>query len=282
MSETQLPPAAEDLKAKLAREGSFWDAASGTTVQRDLDLYRVAAADREDRCLPWFRHVGLVSYLECVLGHLGQLQGRRILDLGCGSGFLATLLAANGAIVDAVDVSEKSLEVARLRAEISGVADRVRFHCGPAETLNFPDASFDAACGMFVLHHLDLSLAAPELCRVMRPGAPAAFIETSAGSRLLMAARRMIPGRMGITKSSSPDEAPLGPAALAMLGEQFGPSVQLLSPETLFFRMLSYVPPLHRRPARLVLGGMDRALHLLRPCRQWSYYKVVRIVRPGR
>ena len=279
MSETQPAPALEDLQAKLAREASFWDDASGTQVMRDPALYRVAPDDREDRSLPWFRHVGLVSYLESVLEHLGDLRGRRILDLGCGSGFLATLLAANGAIVDAVDVSEKSLAVARWRAEISGVADRVRFHCAPAESLGFPDASFDGACGMFVLHHLDLKIAAPELCRVMRPGAPAAFIETSAGSALLMTARRLIPGRMGINKSSSPDEAPLGPTALALLGETFGQSVRLLSPETLFFRMLSYVPPLHRRPARLVLAAMDRALHMVHPCREWSYYRVVCLAR---
>lgn len=279
MTVVEQQAAPEDLDAKLAREASFWDAASGTQM-RDPAEYRVAAADREDRSLPWFRHIGLVSYLQSVLDHLGDLRGRRILDLGCGSGFLATLLAANGAIVDAVDVSENSLAVARWRAEISGVADRVRFHCAPAESLGFPDASFDGASGMFVLHHLDLSIAAPELRRVLRPGAPAAFIETTAGSSLLMAARRLIPGRMGIKKSSSPDEAPLGAPAVALLNRMFGQSVRLETPETLFFRMLSYVPPLHRRPARLGLAAMDRALHLIPPCRTWSYYKVVCMTAP--
>jgi hypothetical protein len=31
----------------------------------------------------------------------------------------------------------------------------------------------------------------------------------------------------------------------------------------------------------VALAAMDRALHLVRPCRQWSYYKVVSFVRPG-
>ena len=64
------------------------------------------------------------------------------------------------------------------------------------------------------------------------------------------------------------------------VARRFGGSVRLLAPETLFFRMLSYVPPLHLRPARVALAAMDRALHLVGPCRQWSYYKVACFSRP--
>lgn len=280
MNDPAVPARPEDLQAKLAREAQFWDDTAQAGEARDPSLYRVGPGDRHDRSVPWFPYLGFESYLRTVLEHLGEVRGKRILDLGCGSGFLSSLLAANGAMVDAVDVSQASLDVARWRAEVSGVADRIRFHRAPAEALDFGDGSFDAACGMFVLHHLDLSLAAPELCRVLRPGAPAAFIETSAGSGILMAARRLLPGRMGIEKASSPDEAPLGPAALARLGDIFGQSVSLVNRETLFFRMLSYVPPFHLRPARSVLAAMDRTLHLVPPLRPWSYYTVVCLSRP--
>jgi 2-polyprenyl-3-methyl-5-hydroxy-6-metoxy-1,4-benzoquinol methylase len=275
MTSSDTVSAQAALDAKLKREAQFWDSTAQAGDARNPELYRVAASDRYDRSMPWLPYVGFGSYLGSVLDHLGDVRGRRILDLGCGTGFLSSLLAANGALVDAFDVSEKSLDIARWRAGISGVADRIHFHCAPAEALGMEDARFDGACGIFVLHHLDLTLAAPELARVLRPGAPAAFIETSAGSRALMLARRLVTGRLGIEKASSADESPIGPAELAVLGESFGSSVKLHHPETLFFRMLGYVPPLHRRPAQRVLAGMDHALHRISPFRQWSYYAVV-------
>ncbi len=275
-SETRPP---DNLKAKLDREAKFWDSTSQAAQARDPEMYRVTQSDRYDRSMPWLPNVGFQSYLTSVLDYLGDLRDQRILDLGCGTGFLSSLLAANGAMVDAVDVSEKSIEIARWRAEISGVADRIQFHCRPAESLGVADASFDGACGLFVLHHLDLSLAAPELGRVLRPGARAAFIETSAGSPLLMMARRMLTGRMGIEKASSSDEAPLGPSQLATLRATFGASVALRYPQTLFFRMLGYVPPLHRPPAQRVLAAMDHAMHGIGALRPWSYYTVVALCR---
>src|SRR5439155_6588042 len=126
-------------------------------------LYLVSASDRHDRSVSWLPYLGFNKLVQSALDALGPLQGKRVLDLGSGTGFLATLLALNGAEVDAVDVSETLLDVARWRAEISGAVARIRFHVMPAEHLSFTDECFDAACGAFVLHHLDLSAAAPEL-----------------------------------------------------------------------------------------------------------------------
>ena len=275
------PDPRQEHDSKLHREAEFWDKTAQTNEARDPELYRVAMSDRSDRSVPWLPYLGFDAYLGSVLDHLGDVRGKRILDLGCGTGFLASLLAANGAMVDAVDVSEASLEVARWRAEISGTSRRITFHQTAAESLDFPDSSFDAACGAFVLHHLNLSMAAPELRRVLRPGAPAAFIETAGGSPILMAARRLLPGKLGIEKASSSDEAPLGRDARAALGDTFGSSVKFVYSETLFFRMLSYLPPLHHRPAQLVLSAMDAALHAIAPLRRWSYYASVCVTAPG-
>lgn len=276
-----VPDQSQDLDAKLGREAEFWDRTARADETRDPALYRVSKSDRHDRNMPWLPRLGFASYLDSLLHHLGDIRGKRILDLGCGTGFLASLLAANGAQVDAVDVSQASLDIASWRAGISGTAGRIRFHRAPAEALGFPDATFDAACGAFVLHHLDLAVATPELRRVLRPAAPAAFIETAGGSAVLMAARRLLPGRLGIEKASSSDEAPLGQAARATLAATFGPSVTFMYPRTLFFRMLGYVPPFHLRPAQLVLSGMDTAMHAITPLRSWSYYTVVGMTCPA-
>ena len=263
------------LDAKPARESRFWDGRQVDAPQRDPALYRVAASDRHDRSVPWLPYLGFPDYVQCMLEGIGEIRGKRILDLGCGTGFVAALLAANGADVDAIDVSESSLEVARWRVLVSGLADSVRFHVMPGEKLAFPDGDFDAVCGAFVLHHLDLSTAASELRRVLRPGGTGAFIETCAGSRLLMAARRWLPGRYGIEKASSDDEAPLGLAADQVLRQEFGETVHFEFPSTLVFRMLSYVPPFDSRPAQLFLASIDAALHLLPALRSQSYYGVV-------
>ena len=263
------------LGEKLARESQFWDARQSGQSERDPALYRVAATDLSDKAVPWLPYLGFPAYLTCMLDRLGPLGGKRVLDLGSGSGFIAAVLATRGAMVDAVDVSEASLDVARWRASISGVLDRISFHKAAAETLPFEDQRFDAICGAFVLHHLDLQTAAPELHRVLKSGGRGAFIETSGGSGLLMAARRLVPGRFGIEKASSDDEAPLGPKADVTLAAAFGATLQTGYPATLFFKMLSYVPPLHRPPAQAGLAAMDRLLHLAKPLRAQSYYCVV-------
>ncbi|UFN49753.1 class I SAM-dependent methyltransferase [Roseomonas sp. OT10] len=268
-------------QSKLERESQFWDAKQTETGSLDPALYRVSASDRDDRSVPWLPYLGFREQVQTVLDHLGELKGRRVLDLGCGTGFLASLLAAQGAEVDALDISPASVAIARHRAEISGVADRIRFHVMPAEALGFPDASFDALCGAFVLHHLDLATAAPELRRVLRPGGRAAFIETCGHSALLMTARRMLPGRLGIEKASSDDEAPLASAAEALLRRSFGDSVRFHYPSTLMFRMLSYVPPLHKRPAQQLLSAVDATVHRLPFLRSQSYWGVVTLERPA-
>jgi GT2 family glycosyltransferase/2-polyprenyl-3-methyl-5-hydroxy-6-metoxy-1,4-benzoquinol methylase len=264
-----------DQKAKIDRESRFWDARTAAANERDPELYRASADLRYDRSVPWLPQLGFPLLMDCVLERIGDVRGKRVLDLGTGSGFLATLLAANGAQVDAVDVSEASLAVARWRAEISGVADRIRFHCRPAEALGFDDAQFDAVCGVFVLHHLDLSAAAPELRRVLRPGGTGAFIETSARSRVLSAARRLLPGHFGIEKASSDDEAPLGVAATAILEQVFGRSVRLEYPTMVFFRMASYISPLHLAWPQRVLAHMDALLYRVPALRAQSYFCVV-------
>ncbi|MDO9499296.1 class I SAM-dependent methyltransferase [Falsiroseomonas sp.] len=269
------------MSAKLERESSFWDAKQPPITDLDPELYRVSPGDLTDRSVPWLPYLGFPRHVDEVLNHLGDLRDARVLDLGCGTGFMACLAAAAGAEVEAVDISESSLEVARWRAQVSGLSSRIRFHAAPAEVLPFADESFDAVCGAFVLHHLDLSVAAPELRRVLRPGGRGAFIETSGGSRLLMAARRLLPGSLGIEKASSDDEAPLGASSRKWLEKSFGGSLRFSYPTTLFFRMLCYVPPLHRAPMRHLLAGADELLHRVPAMRSQSYYSVVSFEREG-
>ena len=98
-------------------------------------------------------------------------RGLVVADLGCGTGFLSSLLARRGARVLAVDHSERMLEAAaRARAE-GALEGSVEFRRGELDALPLADAEVDAAFANLVWHHLpDFGAAAREVFRVLKPG----------------------------------------------------------------------------------------------------------------
>ncbi len=81
--------------------------------------------------------------------------GKTVLEVGCGIGTDAIRFAQAGARVTAVDLSEESLELARRRADVYGLTDRVTFHLGDAENLGatVPEAAYDLVYSFGVIHH---------------------------------------------------------------------------------------------------------------------------------
>ena len=101
---------------------------------------------------------------------VGDWQGRRVLDLGCGGGLTTACLAQRGATVIGVDLSRASLHVASRHARGHGRPESV-FGCSRAESLPFADASFDIVWCTDVLEHLsDLPAAIAQIVRVLKPG----------------------------------------------------------------------------------------------------------------
>jgi ubiquinone/menaquinone biosynthesis C-methylase UbiE len=91
-----------------------------------------------------------------TLGALGDLEGRKILDVGCGSGRYSVELARAGAEVVGVDFSEEMLSMARRRAEEAGVTDKTTFISGDFTTWAAEAGThFDAAFAMGVLDYVD-------------------------------------------------------------------------------------------------------------------------------
>ena len=84
-----------------------------------------------------------------------QWAGKRVLEIGCGLGTDTINFARAGAHVTAVDLSSKSLDLARRRAEVFGLADRIEFVEANAEQLSasVAPAPFDLVYSFGVIHH---------------------------------------------------------------------------------------------------------------------------------
>jgi SAM-dependent methyltransferase len=81
----------------------------------------------------WQRDLG--RSLGVTFEWLGDLRGKRVLELGCGPGDYTILMARRGADVTALDIAPSSLHITRERAEASGVGGAVHVSWMAAETL---------------------------------------------------------------------------------------------------------------------------------------------------
>ncbi len=91
------------------------------------------------------------------------LPGKRLLEVGCGTGLVLAKLAPHAASAVGVDLSPGMLEKARAR----GLDVRE----GSATALPFPDRTFDVVCSFKVLAHVpDIRKALAEVDRVLTPG----------------------------------------------------------------------------------------------------------------
>ncbi|MBA3539465.1 MAG: 3-demethylubiquinone-9 3-O-methyltransferase [Deltaproteobacteria bacterium] len=104
-----------------------------------------------------------------IAGEIAQRLGERsvrVLDIGCGAGFLANDLAARGHRVAGLDAAEDNLAVARLRDATGSVT----YQRGDAYALPYADASFDVVCALDLLEHVeDPARVIAEVARVLTP-----------------------------------------------------------------------------------------------------------------
>src|SRR5260370_39913994 len=82
-------------------------------------------------------------------------RGKRVLEIGCGIGTDPMNCARHGAHVTSVDLSDQSLGVARRRAEVFNLQDRIRFYQADAEHLSdyVPVEAYDLIYSFGVIHH---------------------------------------------------------------------------------------------------------------------------------
>lgn len=103
----------------------------------------------------------------------GFLNGKRVIDLGCGHGnFAHAMLDAGAEYVLGLDVGEKSIEYAIKARDRLGVStSKLEFRHESAYSIQEPDDSFDFVVQNGVFHHMDDEHKAySEVARVLKPG----------------------------------------------------------------------------------------------------------------
>lgn len=100
----------------------YWD-----SVAEDFDTYYQGEKDALRRAIDKIFRKGMTERFTLTLDECKNVKGKRILDIGCGSGRVAVELARRGAYVTGIDLSMNMIGMAKSMAEKYDVADRCTF-----------------------------------------------------------------------------------------------------------------------------------------------------------
>ena len=138
------------------------------------------------------------SWRGLYLGGLEKrLAGCKVLELGAGDGLNALVMAALGADVVAVDISERTPVIVEEAGRRLGLSERVAGYAADFLTMeDFAAESFDLVVGKAFLHHLDHEIEGRFLdktAKLLKPGGEARFLEPATNSPALDRLRFMVP-----------------------------------------------------------------------------------------
>ena len=146
-------------------EESVSDQDSGESWSAFAETWRRSYDERGDMTRKYLSDPALFAFL-------GEVASRRILDAGCGMGYLSRLLARRGARMVGVENATQLVQIAREQERATPLD--VQYHQSSLSAMPFlADASFDAAVANFVIQDVrDYRSALSEIARVLKPGAP--------------------------------------------------------------------------------------------------------------
>lgn len=104
--------------------------------------------------------------LEYAFHLLGDVRGKTVLDIGCGTGQNTVVLVRRGAHVIAMDISPELVALAERRLRIAG-RDEVALKVGSAYDTGIPSQSVDVIFCIYLIHHLDIVEVRKEMRRIL-------------------------------------------------------------------------------------------------------------------
>jgi ubiquinone/menaquinone biosynthesis C-methylase UbiE len=152
------------MNATISEVKGFWDAnpcQSGLSSEKDRREYFEDIARKRYQGREW--HVPVVA-------EFTAFRGKDVLEVGCGIATDGMEFARNGANYVGIDLTPKSIELAKERFNLFTVAGKFEV-ANAEESLPFPDDSFDHVYSFGVIHHSPVpERIVQEIYRVLRPG----------------------------------------------------------------------------------------------------------------
>lgn len=261
------------------REEEFHDAWAESTRFEDVD---VDAASQSPTALE-MRH---------LFTYLGDLRGKRVLEVGCGLGEASVAFAKRGAQVTATDISPKMVAFAKELARRHG--HEIDGAVGAAEDLDLRSEHFDVIYAANTIHHLaDRAAFYEKVRRLLKPDGLFCAWDPVKYNPVINVYRRMA------TKVRSEDERPLGRDDIDKLGRCFEVVEQRhfwLLGQLLFLKyfLWSRISPNRERYWKRIYRETERTLWWWRPLEKldrvllrlpgvrWLSWNVLIIARPKR
>lgn len=175
---------------------------------------------------------------------IGNVKGKKILDVGCGRGDLSLYLAQQGANVIGIDLSNNHIDLCKTRANDLNL--KVNFMVMNAQVPDFEDNVFDIIVGSRIIHHLpDIELFTRECKRLLRKKGFITFIEPLKKNPIVELNRKIF-----APKKRTKHEHPLFIKDVMIAQKTFGNMEHseyfLISPLAVFFKNFIKKPILFR------------------------------------
>ena len=178
-----------------------------TEAKIDADAFNAfEAAGWEKQAAGYEDFFGSITtrLVEPLLDAAGIDRGMRVLDVATGPGYVAAKAAERGAATIGIDNAEAMLSIA------SRLHPQLEFQRANVESLPFPDGSFDAVVGNFILLHLGRpERAVEELVRVLAPGGRLALTVWDVPERARLLG--VLVDAVAAAGASVPEDVPPGP-----------------------------------------------------------------------
>ena len=227
------------------------------------ERFRVRA--EEEKQLVEFPDLNSPIYHRAV-AHFGDLRGKTLIDLGCGSGASSLYFASRGAEVVSVDLSTQAVDNLKRYCTQQRI-DNIHPVVLAAQNLSMlPPVDF--VFGSMILHHIEpFDQFAIALRQAIKPGGRAFFFEDNSASAAMMWFRKHVVGKLWVPKYGDDDEWPLAPYEVDHLRKHFNVVAEF--PEMVFAQMVSlYLLHGHLRSLTV---GFDNWLGRYPAVRKYSY-----------
>lgn len=158
-----------------------------------------------------FKYARLGKYIirERLFLELGNIKGKKILEIGCGDGEISVICSLLGANVEGVDISRKLISIAQKRAQVNHVADRCSFRIFNLEHGINNIKQYDFVISYGVLHHTQFRKYFVSIMNSLKPNGMFIMVEPVDLAKNFNIAIR----KLGINiRQKSNDEKPLAPS----------------------------------------------------------------------